>query len=140
MRARPVIASDEVVAAIESHGTRVIQRDLVDGMRPTWHDPRKLQAAFVEVLRTVSFTSDVKDRALARVEPVCSHCDRAQLAAIIRIEGTLFFSGKNRYRVEVATDTPSVARLVIRLVHEIYGLKTELDRSAGAFCIKRRIT
>lgn len=51
MRARPVIASDEVVAAIESHGTRVIQRDLVDGMRPTWHDPRKMQAAFVEVLK-----------------------------------------------------------------------------------------
>ena len=73
----------------------------------------------------MSFTSDVKEE-LSRVEPVCSHCDRAQLAAIIRIEGTLFFSGKNRYRVEVATDTPSVARLVIRLVHEIYGLKTEL--------------
>lgn len=73
----------------------------------------------------MSFTSDVKEE-LSRVEPVCSHCDRAQLAAIIRIEGTLFFSGKNRYRVEVATDTPSVARLVIRLVHELYGLKTEL--------------
>lgn len=73
----------------------------------------------------MSFTSDVKEE-LTRVEPTCSHCDRAQLAAIMRIEGTLFFSGKNRYRVEVATDTPSVARLVIRLVHEIYNLKTEL--------------
>lgn len=73
----------------------------------------------------MSFTSDVKEE-LTRVEPTCSHCNRAQLAAIVRIEGTLFFSGKDRYRVEVATDTPSVARLVIRLLHELYSLKTEL--------------
>lgn len=73
----------------------------------------------------MSFTSDVKEE-LTRVEPTCSHCNRAQLAAIVRIEGTLFFSGKDRYRVEVATDTPSVARLVIRLLHELYNLKTEL--------------
>lgn len=73
----------------------------------------------------MSFTSEVKEE-LTRVEPACSHCDRAQLAAVMRIEGTLFYSGKDRYRVEVATDAPSVARLVIRLIHELYGLKTEL--------------
>ena len=73
----------------------------------------------------MSFTSEVKEE-LTRVEPTCSHCDRAQLAAVMRIEGTLFYSGKDRYRVEVATDAPSVARLVIRLIHELYGLKTEL--------------
>lgn len=73
----------------------------------------------------MSFNSDVKDE-LSRVEPVCSHCDRALLAALIRVEGTLLFSGQGKYRLEVATDTPSVARLAWRLLHETYQLRTEL--------------
>lgn len=73
----------------------------------------------------MSFTAEVKDE-LARVAPECSHCEKAVLAALVRIEGTLFVSGPGRYRVEVATDVPSVARLVIRLLHALYDLKTEL--------------
>ena len=73
----------------------------------------------------MSFNSDVKEE-LARVAPVCSHCERALLAALIRIEGTLFISGQGRYRLEVVTDAPSVARLAWRLLHETYGLRTEL--------------
>lgn len=73
----------------------------------------------------MSFTADVKDE-LARVTPECSHCEKATLAALVRIEGTLFVSGPGRYRMEVATDVPSVARLVIRMLHALYQLKTEL--------------
>ena len=73
----------------------------------------------------MSFNSDVKEE-LARVLPECSHCNRAMLAALVRIEGTLFISGQGRYRLEVATDAPFVARLVIRLIHETYGLETKL--------------
>lgn len=73
----------------------------------------------------MSFTSDVRDE-LAHVPNECSHCDRALLAALVRIEGTLFVSGPGRYRVEIATDAASVARLIIRLLHTIYNLKTEL--------------
>lgn len=73
----------------------------------------------------MSFNSDVKDE-LARVAPSCSHCDRALLAALIRIEGTLFISGQGMYRLEIATDAPSVARLSWRLLHEVYNLRTEL--------------
>ena len=73
----------------------------------------------------MSFTSDVKDE-LTRVLPGCSHCDKATLAALVRIEGTLFFSGPGRYRLEIATEISSVARLVIRSLHQIYGLRTEL--------------
>lgn len=73
----------------------------------------------------MSFNTDVKDE-LARVAPTCSHCERALLAALIRIEGTLFISGQGRYRLEVATDAPPVARLAWRLLHETYGLRTEL--------------
>lgn len=73
----------------------------------------------------MSFASDVKEE-LSRVEPICSHCNRAVLAALVRIEGTLFLSGPGRYRLELATDVPSVARLAITLVHDLYDLKTEL--------------
>lgn len=73
----------------------------------------------------MSFTSDVKDE-LTRVMPGCSHCDKATLAALARIEGTLFFSGPGRYRLEIATEISSVARFVIRTLHKIYDLKTEL--------------
>lgn len=73
----------------------------------------------------MSFTSQVKDE-LARVLPECSHCEKATLAALVRIEGTLFVSGPGRYRMEVATDVPSVARLIIKLLHSLYHLKTEL--------------
>lgn len=73
----------------------------------------------------MSFTADVKDE-LARVAPTCSHCEKATLAALVRIEGTLFFSGPGKYRIELDIDIPSVARLVIKLLHELYDLKTKL--------------
>lgn len=73
----------------------------------------------------MSFTADVKDE-LTRVMPGCSHCDKAALAALARIEGTLFFSGPGRYRLEIATEISSVARLIIKSLHQIYVLKTEL--------------
>lgn len=73
----------------------------------------------------MSFTAEVKDE-LARVPPVCSHCEKATLAALVRIEGTLFLSGQGKYRIEIATDVPSVARLIIKLLHELYHLKTDL--------------
>lgn len=73
----------------------------------------------------MSFTAEVKDE-LSRVEPKRQCCRKAELAALVRIEGTLYFSGPNRYRLEVATETAPVARAVIKLLHGIYGLKTEL--------------
>ena len=73
----------------------------------------------------MSFTAEVKDE-LARVAPACPACEKATLAALVRIEGTLFVSGPARYRVEIATDAPAAARLVVRLLHTIYALKTNL--------------
>ncbi|MDZ4170411.1 MAG: DNA-binding protein WhiA [Coriobacteriia bacterium] len=73
----------------------------------------------------MSFTAEVKDE-LSRVEPRRSCCSKAQLAALVRVEGTLHFSGSERYRLEVATETAPVARNAIKLLHGVYGLKTEL--------------
>ncbi len=73
----------------------------------------------------MSFTAEVKDE-LSRVEPVRGCCSKAELAALVRIEGTLHISGPDRYRLEVATETAPVARTVIKLLHKVYGVKTEL--------------
>ncbi len=73
----------------------------------------------------MSFTAEVKDE-LSRVEPKRGCCNKAELAALVRIEGTLHISGPGRYRLEVATETAPVARIVIKLLHNVYGLKTEL--------------
>lgn len=73
----------------------------------------------------MSFTVEVKEE-LSVIEPTCSHCDRALLAALVRIEGSVFLSGKGSMRLEVVTESPVAARLVVRLLHEMYQLKTEL--------------
>lgn len=73
----------------------------------------------------MSFTTEVKEE-LSRVEPECSHCDAATLAALIRIEGTIFFNGPGKFRLEISTDVPQVARFIIRALHSRYALKTDL--------------
>lgn len=72
----------------------------------------------------MSFTAEVKDE-LTRVSAQCSHCDRALLSALIRAEGTLHMQGPGVWRLEVDTESISTARLLIRLLHEQYHLKTE---------------
>lgn len=73
----------------------------------------------------MTFTADVKEE-LSRIPPTCKHCEKATLAALVRTEGTLYLSGPDRYRIEVSTDSASVGRLVLKLLHGLYGLKTEL--------------
>ena len=60
------------------------------------------------------------------MEPTCSHCDAATLAALIRIEGSIFFNGPGKFRLEISTDVPQVARFIIRTLHSRYALKTDL--------------
>lgn len=73
----------------------------------------------------MSFTAEVKEE-LSRVEIKRACCAKAELAALVRIEGTLHITGHERYRLEVATETAPVARVAIKLLHQIYGLSTEL--------------
>lgn len=73
----------------------------------------------------MSFTTEVKEE-LSRVAPTCSHCENATLAALIRIEGTLLMRGQGKYALEIATDSPVVARFIIKALHESYHLSTDL--------------
>ena len=50
-RVRPVRVSYQDVQAVQAQGPVVIARNLVDPMRPTWHDPVALREAFSGVVR-----------------------------------------------------------------------------------------
>lgn len=50
-RVRPVRIDYHDLQAIQAQGPVVIARDLVDPMRPTWHDPVALRDAFAGVLK-----------------------------------------------------------------------------------------
>jgi len=73
----------------------------------------------------VSFTAEVKEE-LSRVMPTRNCCPRAELSALMRVEGTIHIAGGERYRLEMATETAPVARKAIKLMHSLYGLATEL--------------
>lgn len=73
----------------------------------------------------MSFTAEVKEE-LSRIETKRNCCLKAELAALVRIEGTLHITGKERYRLEIATETAPVARKIIKLIRALYDLKTEL--------------
>ena len=72
-----------------------------------------------------SFTAEVKDE-LSRVEGRCPTCERAQLSALLRVCGTLSFKGTGRYALRITTETGTVARTIIKLVHDIFDLNTSL--------------
>ena len=121
----PVFVDAEVVARIEALGPRVVLAALADPSDPVRHSRAALLRSLERVVELVSFTAEVKDE-LSRIEPKRQCCLKAELAALVRIEGTLHISGPNRYRLEIATETAPVARAVIKLLHGVYGLKTEL--------------
>jgi hypothetical protein len=73
----------------------------------------------------MSFTAEVKEE-LARVENKRPCCARAELSALIRVEGTLHYTGNQRFRLEIATETAPVARKVIKLLRSVFDLRTEL--------------
>lgn len=73
----------------------------------------------------MSFTAEVKDE-LSRVEGTCKNCDVAELAALVRVCGTLSFRGSGAYIIRVSTETGAVARTVIRLAHTVFDLATPL--------------
>lgn len=73
----------------------------------------------------MSFTAEVKEE-LARIETSKPCCAHAELSALIRVEGTLHFTGGGTMRLEIATETAPVARKIIKLLHSTYDLRTEL--------------
>lgn len=72
----------------------------------------------------MSYSASVRDE-LARVLDHNIPAQRAELAAIVRIMGTVGGAPNSR-RIEIATESAPVARKIINLAHLGYQLKTEL--------------
>ncbi|MCL2402943.1 MAG: DNA-binding protein WhiA [Coriobacteriia bacterium] len=73
----------------------------------------------------MSFTAEVRDE-LSRLEQARECCNKAELSALLRLDGTITRTGNNQYRLEVATENAQVARRIIKLIRRLYQLKTEL--------------
>ena len=73
----------------------------------------------------MSFTSDVKDE-LSHVEPKCKNCTKATLTALFKSLATLTFTGSYKFRIDITTDNASIARFVIKHLHSLYDVQTEI--------------
>ncbi|MCL2525999.1 MAG: DNA-binding protein WhiA [Coriobacteriia bacterium] len=73
----------------------------------------------------MSFTAEVRDE-LSRLEQTRECCNKAELSALLRLDGTVTRTGSDQYRLEVSTENAQVARRIIRMVKNLYGIKPEL--------------
>jgi len=73
----------------------------------------------------VSFTAEVRDE-LSRLEQTRECCNKAELSALLRLDGSVTRTGADQYRLEVSTENAQVARRIIKLLRRLYQLKTEL--------------
>jgi DNA-binding protein WhiA len=69
----------------------------------------------------MSFTAEVKDE-LSRLMPEHLAPRKAELSALIHLQGKVFPGP----RLELSSETASVVRIIYRLLHETYQLKTEI--------------
>lgn len=70
----------------------------------------------------MSFSTEVKEE-LIEIPPQCPHCNEALISALLRINGTLLFSGRGSVRLEVTTEVPFVARLITETLTNQYNLQ-----------------
>ena len=72
----------------------------------------------------MSFSAKTKE-AMARYQSEKKCCQRAELAGIVRMNGTIKISVKERLGLEITTENAAVARKVVRLAKENYPVETE---------------
>lgn len=78
----------------------------------------------------MSFSSEVKNE-LARVTGEHSSCHIAELAALMRMAGTMLIGGNNNLGITFTTENAAVARKVLMLIKRGFDLKTEVVVTRG---------
>ncbi|MRR13589.1 DNA-binding protein WhiA, partial [bacterium] len=73
----------------------------------------------------MSFTAEVKEE-LARVETTKACCPRSELSALIRVEGTLHYTGGGILRLDISPSTAPVALNILHLLHLLFSLSPYL--------------
>jgi len=73
----------------------------------------------------LSFSTLTKDE-LARIYPKKYCCQLAELAALVRMDGTITISPEQRVGLQVITENAAIARKIFRLVKNLFKLEVEI--------------
>lgn len=74
----------------------------------------------------MSFSTQTKDE-LARIFPEKKCCQIAELAALIRMDGTITIAANHKLGLHVVTENAAVARKIIRLGKMVFQLEAEIQ-------------
>ena len=73
----------------------------------------------------MSFSTQTKDE-LARIFPEKKCCQLAELAALVRMDGTITISPQHKIGLHVNTENAAVARKIFRLAKQVFQLEVEI--------------
>ncbi|MBS4537400.1 DNA-binding protein WhiA [Clostridium sp. D2Q-11] len=73
----------------------------------------------------MSFSSKTKNR-LSRLEIKDSCCPKAELAALVRMSGTIQFTGSGRINLKFSTENAAIARRIFTLIKTLHNAHTEV--------------
>ncbi|KJS19083.1 MAG: sporulation regulator WhiA [Clostridiaceae bacterium BRH_c20a] len=73
----------------------------------------------------MSFSEKTKNE-LARIILKDRCCQMAELAGLVRMDGTILISSKNQIGLELTTENAAVARKILRLAKLVFNVETEL--------------
>lgn len=73
----------------------------------------------------MSFSNTIKNE-LAHIEDRPRCCQIAELAAIVRMDGTIFIGGKNGVGLELTTENAAVARKSFKMLKTLFNVQTEI--------------
>jgi len=78
----------------------------------------------------LSFSTDVKNE-LARITDGQNCCNLSELAALMRMGGTMLIGGNNNLGISFTTENAAVARKALMLIKRLFELKTEVVVTRG---------
>ncbi|KAB3537872.1 DNA-binding protein WhiA [Alkaliphilus pronyensis] len=73
----------------------------------------------------MSFSSKAKGE-LARINEAARCCQLAELAALIRMSGTLQLAGRQKLNLIIVTENPAIARKLFKLIKDVFSIHTEV--------------
>ncbi|MDI6799864.1 MAG: DNA-binding protein WhiA [Actinomycetota bacterium] len=80
----------------------------------------------------MSFSSDIKHE-LARIISPKACCKKAELSAILKLDGSFHILGQGRFAIHSACQDAATARKTVKLIDELFGLEHEVAVRKSSF-------
>ena len=74
----------------------------------------------------MSFSAETKNE-LARVISNDDYCNMTELAAIVRLAGSIQITGYRKLNLKITTELNSIARKVFKLLKQNFGINTTIS-------------